>query len=83
MSTTDQRLADRIEIDAEIMAGKPVIRGTRIPVDRVLRHLQEHDRADVFRAFPELTDDDVRACVAYARQAVAVLHPVRPSPSAA
>jgi uncharacterized protein (DUF433 family) len=61
---------DRIAVDPAVMVGKPVVRGTRIPVERVLRHLEDHDRADLFQAFPELTDDDVRACLAFAREAV-------------
>lgn len=61
---------DRIVEDPAIMVGKPVIKGTRIPVERVLRHLEENDRADLFEAFPELTGDDVRACLAYAREAI-------------
>jgi uncharacterized protein (DUF433 family) len=61
---------DRIVQDPEIMVGKPVVKGTRIPVERVLAHLEENDRADLFEAFPELTDEDVRACLAYARGAV-------------
>lgn len=61
---------DRIEQDPEIMVGKPVVRGTRIPIERVLAHLEENDRADLFAAFPELTEEDVRACLAYARAAL-------------
>ena len=61
---------DRIVRDPAIMVGKPVVRGTRIPVERVLAHLEENDRADLFEAFPELTEDDVRACLAFARAAV-------------
>ncbi|MCC6174963.1 MAG: DUF433 domain-containing protein [Chloroflexi bacterium] len=60
----------RIEQDPSVMAGKPVVKGTRIPVERVLAHLAENDRADLFAAFPELTEQDVRACLAYARAAV-------------
>jgi uncharacterized protein (DUF433 family) len=56
---------DRIVRAPEIMVGKPVVKGTRIPVERVLAHLEETDKADLFEAFPELTDDDVRACLAY------------------
>lgn len=58
---------DRIVSNPQVMAGKPVIRGTRIPVERVLRHLEENDRVDLFAAFPELTEEDVRASLAYAR----------------
>jgi len=61
---------DRISIDPRVMVGKPVVRGTRIPVERVLQHLAENDRDDVFAAFPELTEEDVRACFAYAWEAL-------------
>jgi uncharacterized protein (DUF433 family) len=61
---------ERITTDPTIMVGKPVVAGTRIPVERILRHLEENDRADLFEAFPELTEEDVRACLAYARAAV-------------
>lgn len=61
---------DRITADPKVMAGKPLVRGTRIPVERVLAHLEENHRTDLFEAFPELTEEDVRACLAYARAAV-------------
>jgi uncharacterized protein (DUF433 family) len=64
-------LLDRIVRDPRIMVGKPVVRGTRIPVERVLQHLQDNpDMSDLFAAFPRLTMEDVRACLAYARLAV-------------
>lgn len=66
---------DRISVDPRIMVGKPVVAGTRIPVERVLRHLEENDRADLFAAFPELTENDIRACLAYARDAIERQHP--------
>lgn len=71
MTHETQQYEDRIMQDPAIMVGKPVVRGTRIPVERVLQHLEENDRADLFAAFPELTEDDVRACLAYARAAIA------------
>ncbi len=74
---------ERISIDPRVMAGKPVVRGTRLPVERVLQHLAQTDRADLFEAFPELTEDDVRACLDYAREAVERLHPAQPNPTAA
>lgn len=51
----------------------------RIPVERVPRHLEDNDRADLFAAFPELTEEDVRACLAFARAAIERRHhdPVR------
>ena len=71
MHHDDDSYRGRIVQDPDIMVGKPVVRGTRIPVERILAHLEENDRADLFEAFPELTDDDIRACLAYARAAIA------------
>ena len=54
--------------DPEIMVGKPVVKGTRIPVERVIAHLAHNpDLNDLFAAYPELTVEDVKACLAYAR----------------
>lgn len=62
---------DRIASDPAVMVGKPVIRGTRIPVERVLGHLaQNPDLEDLFGAYPELTLNDVKAALAYAQAAV-------------
>lgn len=58
---------DRITSDPAIMVGKPVVRGTRIPVERVIQHLADYpDLDDLFAAFPHLTREDVQACLAYA-----------------
>jgi uncharacterized protein (DUF433 family) len=59
---------DRIVQDERILGGKPVIRGTRIPVDLVLEYLEHNPNfADLFADYPRLTIDDVKACFAYAR----------------
>ena len=48
------------------MVGKPVVKGTRIPVERVIQHLAENpDLDDLFQAFPHLILEDVKACLAY------------------
>lgn len=71
MATDRERLLERIVVDPQILVGKPVIRGTRIAVALVLRHLEERvDLDDLFAAFPRLTLEDVQACLAYARAAV-------------
>jgi uncharacterized protein (DUF433 family) len=63
--------ADRIVEDPAIMVGKPVVRGTRIPVERVLAQLARTlDLDDLFAAYPELTVDDVRAVLAFAQAQV-------------
>ena len=61
------RVHERIETKPEVMFGKPVIRGTRIPVERILRELGEGAApADVLAAQPGLTPDDIRAAQAFA-----------------
>lgn len=56
----------RIEINPEIMGGKPVIRGTRIPVELVLRKLGAGmTTEDILADHPRLTGDDIRAAQAF------------------
>ena len=63
--------AERIVEDPEIMVGKPVIKGTRIPVERVIAHLAvTPDLDDLFAAYPELTLEDVKASLRFAHAAV-------------
>jgi uncharacterized protein (DUF433 family) len=65
-------LVDRIEINPDVMLGKPVIRGTRIPVELILRKLGEGaTEADLFDAYPRLTREDIQAALAYAADSLA------------
>jgi uncharacterized protein (DUF433 family) len=58
---------DRIEINPAIMGGKPVIRGTRIPVELVLRKLGAGiSAAAIIADHPKLALDDIRAAQAFA-----------------
>jgi uncharacterized protein (DUF433 family) len=67
----DRVLLERIAIDPDVMVGKPVVRGTRIPVDLVLGFLSANpDLGELLQAYPHLTVEDVKACLAYARAAV-------------
>jgi uncharacterized protein (DUF433 family) len=60
-------MIDRIEINPEVMLGKPVIRGTRIPVELILRKLAEGaTEAELLDAYPRLTEADIKAALAYA-----------------
>ncbi len=60
-------ITDRIEINPKVMMGKPVIRGTRIPVELILRKLSEKaTEADLLDAYPRLTPDDIQAAIRYA-----------------
>ena len=65
-------VTDRIEMDPKVMLGKPVIRGTRIPVELLLRKLGEGATdEDLLDAYPRLRREDIRAALAYAADAIA------------
>lgn len=67
MASNAEATADRIVQDPAIMVGKPVVKGTRIPVELVLEHLAENPALDeLFAAYPRLTVEDVQAVLAYA-----------------
>ena len=56
---------ERIEINPHVMLGKPVIRGTRIPVELILRKLGEDaTEADLLEAYPRLKHADIQAALA-------------------
>jgi len=66
-----RRRRDRIEINRKVMLGKPVIAGTRIPVEMVLRKLAAGMSVEaVLRDYPRLTREDVQAALSYASEAV-------------
>ena len=55
-------LTDRIDVNPQVMLGKPVIRGTRIPVELIRRRLSEGaSEADLLDAYPRLTREDIHA----------------------
>jgi uncharacterized protein (DUF433 family) len=66
------KLAERIEANPGVMLGKPVIRGTRVPVELILRRISEGaTEDDLLASYPHLTRDDIRAAVAYAADTIA------------
>jgi uncharacterized protein (DUF433 family) len=68
---TAMSTSNRIEINPEIMLGKPVIRGTRITVELLLRALSEGaTEADLLDAYPHLTHEVLQAAIAYAADVV-------------
>src|SRR6266567_2267063 len=76
---------ERIEINPAIMMGKPVIRGTRITVELILRKLAEGaSEGELLEDYPHLTTEDIRAAVAYGAASVAheevVFLPDAPNP---
>ena len=57
----------RISIDPAVMMGKPCVRGTRITVELLLRKLGSgRSFTELLEAYPQLTEDDVRAALAFA-----------------
>lgn len=59
---------DRITMEPGKMNGQPCVRGLRLTVRRVLELIALYpDRAELFREFPELTEEDLTQVLAYAR----------------
>ena len=60
-------LSERIVVDTEILAGKPVIRGTRLAVEFVLELLAAgQSEKELLTNYPGLTREDILACLSYA-----------------
>ena len=73
-------MRDRIVVSPQVHFGKPCVAGTRITVQSVLELVREGvPSADIRRDYyPDLSDDDVRACVQYAIDLIA-LEDIRPA----
>jgi uncharacterized protein (DUF433 family) len=66
------RTEKRIEINPKVMLGKPVIRGTRIPVELILRKLGEGaSEGELLESYPHLTGEDIKAAMTYAADTLA------------
>lgn len=69
----------RIIVNPKIMLGKPVVRGTRITVEQILRLLEQKlSLEEILEDFPQLTKEDIREAIRFATRAVA-----KPDPQAA
>jgi uncharacterized protein (DUF433 family) len=65
-------VTDRIELNPKIMLGKPVIRGTRITVEMIVRKIGEGmAERDLLDAYPGLDVADIRAALTYAADSLA------------
>lgn len=61
-------LLDRIELNPKVCNGRPVIKGTRIPVSVILEQIAEGESWQaVLAGYPELTREDIRAALHYAK----------------
>lgn len=67
----EQRLLKRIACVPEVMAGKPVIRGTRLTVEFVLSLLAQNSSVqDILDEYDGLTQEDIQACLLFASQSL-------------
>lgn len=74
-------MTDRIIVDLSILAGKPVVRGTRLSVEFIIGLMADGwSETDILRNYPGLMREDIAACLAYARD---VLKSEKVYPSAA
>ena len=61
----------RITLDPKVLAGKPVIRGTRLSVEFIIGLMADGwTEADILANYSGITRDDIMACLAYARDAL-------------
>lgn len=62
-------LMDRISVDPDVCHGQPCVKGTRVMVWLVLNYLANGDSfEDILAAYPSLTREDIRACLAHAAE---------------
>ena len=67
-----QNIISRIVVDTKVMAGKPVIKGTRVPVELIVRMVaQGISEKSILEEYPNLHQEDVRAALSYAADVVA------------
>jgi len=58
---------DRIVIDQQVLAGKPIIKGTRLAVEFIVELLAEQwTHEQILKNYPQLTEDDIQAALQYA-----------------
>ena len=64
-------LLERIVTDPKVMAGKPVIKGTRVPVDLIVHRIAQGETVEhLLEDYPKMTRQDVRAALEYASSVV-------------
>jgi uncharacterized protein (DUF433 family) len=69
----EENLLRRIELNPNIMLGKPIIKGTRLPVDIVVEKMAYGATIeDLKKDYPFLKDKDIRAALLYAAKRVAL-----------
>jgi uncharacterized protein (DUF433 family) len=66
-----EELLDRITVDSDVLVGKPVIRGTRVPVYLIVE-LVAHgmSQKEILKEYPRLKEEDIKASLLYASKLV-------------
>ena len=68
---TDNELLQRIALNPQIMMGKPVIRGTRLTVEHILKLLAHGaSTLEIQDEYAGVTDTDIRACLLFAQKSL-------------
>lgn len=81
---SDQQLLERISSDPKVMAGKPVIRGTRLTVEFILNLLAHGSTTEeIVEEYKGLIPDDIQACLFFASQSLSntAFMPLVPEPA--
>ena len=67
----EEELHKRIVVNPNVMVGKPVIKGTRIPVYTIIRLLaQGMTKKDILEDYPNLTEEDIKAALDYVAEII-------------
>lgn len=57
----------RIVVNPKVMVGKPIIRGTRIPVDAIIKRVADGmTTKEILEDYPKITQEDIKAALLYA-----------------
>ena len=67
----DQQLLERIAFNPRVMVGKPVIKGTRLPVEYILNLLAHGATvSEIVNEYEDLTEEDIQACLLFATKSL-------------
>jgi len=68
---TDEKLLERIALNPDVMAGKPVIKRTRLTVEYILNLLAHGSTAaEILQEYEGLTEEDIQACLLFATRSL-------------
>ena len=72
LNQSNKNMEERIVVNPKIMVGKPIIKGTRIPVDAILKRLADGmSIRDILEEYPNITEEDIRAALTYVSEVIA------------